>query len=172
MNTRNIITIAAATLLLTVACGAKTQHYNAADGSVSATLKGSDRWTITDASGQEPVTDYDSMRVTEVGTDGHPQTVVYYRGNEQHIRQYYSNMQLRCEGMTVNGLSEGSWVFYHSNGNVQSECTFLHGRENGPYRVMRENGAPYYIGQYTDGKPSGIWEIYDPDGNLVGTKEY
>lgn len=172
MNKKKLILIPTAALLLTVACGAKTQHFSATDGSVTATLKPSGRWTITDSLGHEPVPDYDSMRVTEVGDDGHPMTVIYYRGKEQHIRQYYTNMQLRCQGMSVDGLSEGRWIFYHSNGNVQSECTFLHGRENGPYRVMRENGAPYYIGQYTDGQPTGVWEIYDPDGNLVGTKEY
>ena len=61
---------------------------------------------------------------------------------------------------------------YHSNGNVQSECNYVQGKEDGNYRVYRENGVPYYIGQYTDGKPSGTWEIYDALGNLVGTKEY
>ena len=162
-----------ATVLISVACTAKTQQFQAADGSVTATVNvGGNNWKITDAQGMEPVADYDSMRVTEVGEDGHPMTVVYYRGNEQHVRQYYSNMQLRCEGMTVNGLREGRWVFYHSNGNIQSECTYVLGLEEGPYRVMRENGAPYYIGEYSGGKPTGTWEIYDPQGNFVGIFNY
>lgn len=171
---QKIMTLTAVALtLLTVACTAKTQEFSSADGAVTATVKvGTDKWKITDAQGKEPVADYDSMRVTEVGEDGHPMTVVYYRGNEQHIRQYYTNMQLRCEGMMVDGVREGHWVFYHYNGNIQSECTFVHGLEEGPYRVMRENGAPYYIGQYVGGKPTGTWEIYDPQGNFVGTKEY
>ena len=164
---------AAALALLSLACTAKTQQFSAADGSVKATVKvGTDQWKITDAQGLEPVADYDSMRVTEVGEDGHPMTVIYYRGNEQHLRQYYSNMQLRAEGVTVDGLRQGRWVFYHSNGNIQSECTFVNGREEGPYRVYRENGAPYYIGQYLNGQPVGTWEFYDPQGILAGTKEY
>ena len=158
---------------LTVACTPKTQEFAAADGSVTATVKvGTDQWKIVDAQGNEPMTDYDSMRVVEVGEDGHPMTVVYYKGNEQLWLQYYTNMQLRSEGRLVDGLREGRWVTYHSNGNVQSECNYVQGKEDGSYRVYRENGVPYYIGQYTDGKPTGTWEIYDALGNLAGTKEY
>ena len=169
---RNITIMAAAVMLLTVACAAKTQEFSAADGSVTATLKGADQWKITDAQGNEPMTDYDSMRVVEVGEDGHPMTIVYYKGNEQLWLQYYTTMQLRSEGRLVNGLREGRWVTYHANGKVQSECDYVGGREDGNYRVYRENGAPYYIGQYEDGKPVGTWEIYDALGNLAGTKEY
>lgn len=164
--------VVSALMLTAAACETKTQQFTSADGSVTATLKGTDQWKITDAQGVEPVADYDSMRVVEVGEDGHPMTVVYYKGNEQHMRQYYSNMQVRCEGMMVDGLREGRWVFYHANGNLQSECIYVQGREDGSYRVYREDGKPYYIGQYQEGKPVGIWEFYDADGVLAGTKEY
>lgn len=162
-----------ATLLLTVACTEKTQQFKAADGSVTATHKlKSDQWKIVDARGQEPMTDYDSMRVVEVGEDGHPMTIVYYKGNEQLHLQYYSTMQLRSQGRVVDGQREGHWAFYHPSGIVQSECDFVNGLEQGPYHVYRENGVPYYIGQYNQGRPTGTWEIYDPEGNMVGTKEY
>ena len=48
----------------------------------------------------------------------------------------------------------------------------MNGLEEGSYRVYREDGRPYYIGQYAAGKQVGTWEFYDPDGNLAGTKEY
>ncbi len=172
---KNFTTIMAAlaVMLTAAACAPKTQDFSAADGSVTATVKvGTDQWKITDARGHEPVEDYDSMRVVEVGEDGHPMTVIYYRGTEQHVRQYYSTMQVRAEGMTADGRREGRWVFYHPNGNIQSECTYVNGLEEGSYRVYREDGRPYYIGQYAAGKQVGTWEFYDPDGNLAGTKEY
>jgi antitoxin component YwqK of YwqJK toxin-antitoxin module len=81
-------------------------------------------------------------------------------------------MQLRCEGVTVNGLREGLWVYYFPSGNRQTEATFVGGKEEGPYRVYRDNGVPYYIGQYRGGQRYGIWEVYDPEGNLTGTKEF
>lgn len=160
-----------AAALLAAGCHAKTTEYSASDGSVTATLKG-DRWTIADSTGAEVVTGYDSMRVVEVSDDGHPMTVVYYKGNTQRWMQYYSTMRLRSDGMLVDGKREGRWVYYHPNGNVQSEATFAGGREEGPYRVYRDNGAPYYIGQYTAGQPSGQWEVYDPEGNLVEKTAY
>ena len=174
MMKRNTILIAVLALMLTaVACAAKTQRFEAADGSVTAVLKEkTGEWKITDAQGNEPMADYDSMRVVEVGEDGHPMTIVYYKGTEQLWQQYYSTMRLRSEGHVVDGQRSGRWVFYHPNGNVQSECIYVNGLEEGTYRVYRENGMPYYIGQYANGKPTGTWEIYDPEGNMVGTKEY
>lgn len=173
MMKRNIAVAALSVLVLTAAaCGAKTQEFSAQDGSVKAVLKSSGQWKITNGQGQEPVADYDSMRVVEVGEDGHPMTVIYYKGSEQHVRQYYTTMQVRCEGQMVDGLREGRWVFYHPNGNVQSECTYVQGHEEGPYRVYREDGKPYYLGHYKEGKPVGTWEFYDGDGNLAGTKVY
>ena len=62
--------------------------------------------------------------------------------------------------------------YYYENGNLQAEATYVDGREEGPYRVFRENGVPYYIGQYTAGARTGMWEVYDPQGNLVEQKEY
>lgn len=166
-------TIIAVTVFLLVACTVKTQEFEAADGSMKAIVKvGTNEWKITDADGREPVDGYDSMRVVEISEDGHPMTVVYYKGREQRWFQYYSTMQLRSEGLMVDGRREGRWVFYHSNGNVQCEATFIDGREEGAYRVYRENGAPYYIGQYHNGQPVGQWEVYDLEGNLVEKKVY
>ena len=162
--------------LLTAACGGhngRTETFSAADGSVTAThnLRSGD-WSITDARGNEPVADYDSMRVVEVSEDGHPMTVVYYSGNQQRWLQYFSTMQLRSEGTMVDGRREGHWVFYHPNGIMQCEATFIGGKEEGAYRVYRDNGAPYYIGQYESGRPVGLWEVYDAEGNLVEKTEY
>lgn len=174
MMKSRIVNLAAAALLLTaVSCTAGTQRFEAADGSVTATVKeGTNEWKITDSQGREVVTDYDSMRVTEIGEDGHPMTVVYYTGNQQRWLQYFCDMHLRSEGTMVDGRRDGRWVFYHPNGNIQCEATFIDGKEDGDYRVFRENGAPYYIGRYSNGTPTGIWEVYDQEGNLVEKTEY
>ena len=162
-----------AALLATTACSAKKTEYSAEDGSVKAVHnERTDSWTITDSNGVEPVTDYDSMRVVELGEDGHPKTVCYFKGQTQTWLQYYSAMRLRSRGNTVDGLREGLWVFYYPDGTVQSEANFVAGREDGPYRVYRENGVPYYIGQYTAGERSGTWEVYDPSGELVERRDY
>lgn len=115
---------------------------------------------------------YDSLTIVDTNETGQPATVIYHAADTQIVRQYYSDHSLRCTGTNVNGKKEGRWVFYYPDGHIQTECNFVDGKENGPYRVMRENGAPYYIGQYTDGVRTGTWEVYDMEGNLVTKQEY
>ncbi|MBQ8703713.1 MAG: hypothetical protein IJ524_05010 [Bacteroidales bacterium] len=175
MMKRNLPAILLAAALLLTACKGhnSSETFTAADGSLTAVHKpGTNEWSITDAQGREPVEGYDSMRVVEISEDGHPMTVVYYSGNQQHWLQYFSSMQLRSEGTMVDGQREGRWVFYHPNGLLQCEATFVGGKEEGAYRVFRDNGAPYYIGQYSGGVPTGVWEVYDQEGNLVEKTEY
>ena len=176
MMKRTLYTLLVVAALMTAACGghnSRTETFSTADGSLTASHKiGTNEWSFTDAQGNEPVADYDSMRVVEVSEDGHPMTVVYYTGKQQRWLQYFSTMQLRSEGTMVDGQREGRWVFYHPNGNMQCEATFIGGKEEGAYRVYRDNGAPYYIGQYESGRPVGLWEVYDAEGNLVEKTEY
>ena len=170
---RKLLIIMFAGLLVTVACTSKKTEYPSADGKTKAVydeLNGS--WLITDSTGAEPVQDYDSMRVTEVGKDGHPMTVIYYKGNRQTQLQYYTGMIPRSRGEIVDSRREGPWVFYYPDGKVQAEATFVGGREEGSYRVYRENGVPFYIGQYRNGARVGLWEVYDEEGNMVETKSY
>lgn len=170
---RKLLIIIVATLLATVACTSKKSEYAAADGKMLAVHdERGDKWMITDSNGREPVEDYDSMRVTELGDDGHPKTVCYYKGNHQIWLQYYSQMSLRSRGEMIDGQREGPWVFYFPNGKVQVEATFVGGREDGNYRVYRDNGVPIYIGTYRNGARTGTWEVYDEEGNLVEKKKY
>lgn len=118
------------------------------------------------------VGEYDSLAIVDTNASGAPATVIYYSGDSDIFRQYYSDHSLRAEGTVVNGKREGRWVFYFPGGNIQAEGNYIGGKEDGPYRVYRENGVPYYIGQYKMGVQTGIWEVYDQDGNLVTTQDY
>ena len=170
---KKLLILSVAGLLLAASCGQKKVEYGTEGGAVRAVVtEGRSDWRLTDSLGNELVTGYDSMRVVEVGDDGHPMTVCYCKGNERLWYQFYSTMALRSEGRTADGLREGRWVFYHPNGMRQAEATFEHGLEEGSYTVFRESGVPYYRGQYSHGKPCGTWEFYAPDGSLDGTKQY
>ncbi len=172
------LSLLAATLLMAACNPTHTRTYSADDGSVTATCRwqGDDssaaQWQFTGKDGKPLVQPCDSIAVSERGLDGHPMTVTFFQGNRQQWRQYYSTMLPRAEGTLVDGQREGRWVFYFANGNIQCESSYHQGRENGTYRVLRENGAPYYIGRYRDGQRTGTWEIYDEQGNLIGKQEY
>jgi len=164
-----ILTLVLATVV--VGCTSKKEEYKSADGAVTAVHRG-ERWTITGADGREVVEGYDSMRVAEVGEDGHPMTILYYKGDVQTVIQYYATMELRCRGELKDGKREGLWQYWYENGNLQAEATYVGGREDGDYRVWREDGTPYYLGRYSNGARTGVWEVYDKDGNLVERREY
>lgn len=114
----------------------------------------------------------DSVRVVELNEYETPATVCYYHKNVTDYYQFYSNYALRSEGSTIDGNREGKWVFYHPNGNVQTDATFKAGKEEGTYTVYRENGIPFYRGMYHEGKRTGTWEIYDEKAELLTTKQY
>jgi hypothetical protein len=163
------------TAIALCACtGTTTREFRTLDNKLvaSCTYEGSDslhaQWQFTDPE----VKDCDSLRVVEMGPAGHPMTVCFYMGEKELWREYYSDMQLRSEGITVGGLREGRWVFYYAGGLPQTEANFVGGKEEGPYKVYRENGIPYYIGQYHEGQRTGTWEIYASDGTLETTHEY
>ena len=170
---QKLLIIMLAGVLFAVACTSKKTEYASENGKVKAVHdERNDRWLITDSTGNEPITDYDSMRVTERGEDGHPMTVCYYKGNRELWLQYYTGMTPRSRGELVDGQREGPWVFYYPDGKVQVEATFVAGREEGGYRVYRQNGVPFYIGQYHAGARTGTWEVYDEEGNLVEMRSY
>jgi hypothetical protein len=163
------------TAIALCACtGTTTREFRTLDNKLvaSCTYEGSDslhaQWQFTDPE----VKDCDSLRVVEMGPAGHPMTVCFYMGEKELWRQYYSDMQLRSEGVTVGGLREGRWVFYYAGGLPQTEANFVGGKEEGPYKVYRENGIPYYIGQYHEGQRTGTWEIYASDGTLETTQNF
>lgn len=163
------------TAIALCACtGTTTREFRTLDNKLvaSCTYEGSDslhaQWQFTDPQ----VKDCDSVRVVEMGPAGHPMTVCFYMGEKELWRQYYSDMQLRSEGVTVGGLREGRWVFYYAGGLPQTEANFVGGKEEGPYKVYRENGVPYYIGQYHEGQRTGTWEIYASDGALETTQNF
>ena len=171
-----IITLAALTVC--AGCTRKTRHFGTegAGMQASCTYNGTDsthaQWQFTNEDGSPLVAEYDSLRVIELGPEGHPATVCFHQGTRQLWFQFYSNMQKRSEGCMENGLREGMWTFYYPDGIKQTEYAFVGGKEEGRYKVFRENGFPYYIGQCHEGRRVGTWEVYDANGNLVTTKDY
>lgn len=144
-----------------------------AEGNFDGNHTTGDNWQFYSREGKAFITNtYDSMRVVEMSELGTPATVNYFSQQECTTYQFFSDGSLRCQGTTRNGLREGRWVFFHPNGLVQTEAEFVGGREEGVYIVNRENGIPYFRGQYHEGKRCGVWEFYDDEAHLVETKNF
>lgn len=114
----------------------------------------------------------DSTVVLELSAKQMPATVAYYHADSMMVFKFFDDYSLQSEGLLINNQREGRWNYYYPDGTPQVEATFTDGKENGAYKCYRENGVPIYIGYYINGKRANIWEFYDMDGNLSGTKNF
>lgn len=131
------------------------------------------QWTFRTSKGK-PFVDgaVDSVSVLELSELQIPSTVAFHQGDTASICQFFDNFDLRSQGMLSGNKRVGHWFFYYPGGTVQEEAVFIDGVQNGRFNVYRENGVPYYIGYYINGQRAGIWEFYDEQGNLSGTKNF
>lgn len=129
-------------------------------------------WKFYDRNGKEFVTDYDSMHVLQYTSDHRPLSVTYYTGDTETRYQFNNNYTINAHGIVRNGMKEGLWEFFYANGQKMLEAHYIENVENGLYISYRENGVPYFRGVYINGKRANVWEFYDEEGNLAGTKNF
>jgi len=83
------------------------------------------------------------------------------------IAEYYPNKQERLGGAMKNGKREGQWYAFFPDGSVQTEAYYVDGLEQGDYIVYRSNGNPIFKGHYDLGICDGIWYWYDETGKQI-----
>ncbi len=71
------------------------------------------------------------------------------------------------------GKLEGASMEWSSNGMLQFFANYQKDKLHGQTARFGISGGPVYIGQYTDGKPTGTWHIYNTMfGSLAVVKNY
>lgn len=115
---------------------------------------------------------FDTCMLLEIPDNGYPVSIAYVKGDSSFVFQFYDDFKSRSNGIMVNNLKQGLWTFYYPTGIVQSEQMFIDGVENGKHNSYRENGIPYFMGYYINGKRAGSWEFYDEKGDLAGHKDF
>ena len=131
------------------------------------------QWKFYKENGEEFFAEqYDSLVVLDLTKDHRPLSISYHKGNREMRFQFNENYTINTKGIVQNGLKEGRWEFYYANGQKMLEANYSGGIENGAYNSYRENGVPYFRGFYINGQRANIWEFYDEQGNLAGTKDF
>ena len=129
-------------------------------------------WKLFNDKGEEYISTYDSMRVLEMTADNRPLSVAYYKDNVETRFQFNDNYSINAKGCVVDGKKDGLWEFYYANGQKMLEAHYQDGVENGAYNSYRENGIPYFLGFYINGRRANIWEFYDDQGNIAGRQDF
>ena len=111
-----------------------------------------------------PEFNYNSINKLTTLSDGLLYTgrcTVYEDGYKKSIQQY------------LNGVDYGTWIFYFSNGNIETKGKFRNGMRVRKWKYYYESGNIKQISSYSRlGERKGKWIEYDEDGKVMGTIIY
>jgi hypothetical protein len=71
-----------------------------------------------------------------------------------------------------NGLLDGSFKKYYSDGSKMSVGHYKEGLATGVWSRYYENGQLRDNGKMANGQPVGIWTFYDNRGKIISTKDF
>ncbi len=80
------------------------------------------------------------------------------------VRDYYPEGTLAAEGNIQNEFWHGPVKFYDENGDLEKIIDYQNGVENGEW-IKYSDGKKIIEGQYEDGRRTGIWRGFNPDGS-------
>jgi antitoxin component YwqK of YwqJK toxin-antitoxin module len=93
--------------------------------------------------------------------------------NQNNIaKRFYDTGELKEKGAIINGLREGLWIFYDSEGYVVYEAVYHNDEFNGQYISYFENGDTLNIGQYVNGVEEGLWKQFQGEQALLSIGNY
>jgi len=75
--------------------------------------------------------------------------------------------ELKINGHMVDGLKNGLWVKYYSNGQLENKINFKNGKPDGIIEFYFDNGQIETKLTYKNGVLTGEAEVYDYNGNLL-----
>ena len=61
---------------------------------------------------------------------------------------------------------------FFSNGNLEYEAEYFHGKLDGSSKVWLEDGTLFSISKYRNNQPHGIWKKFHPNGKLMFEVNY
>lgn len=91
---------------------------------------------------------------------------------EDALREYYPNKQLRSIEPLVNGKRHGIGLYYHENGTKYSEIPWKNGGKHGQFKLYRADGTLEQELSYKDGLIHGLLRWYSKEGKLTQEQYY
>lgn len=68
------------------------------------------------------------------------------------------------EGEYVQGVKQGTFIWYHANGNMATKGNYVDDQLEGDYHTYHPNGQASVKGTYKAGKVEGLYTWYDSNG--------
>ena len=80
---------------------------------------------------------------------------------------YHANGAIKEEGTFINGKRSGSWFQYTSNGELTSVAAFHNDKKEGKWVIWDDAGKVRFEMYYSEGKKVGTWKMWDAEGTLT-----
>ena len=84
----------------------------------------------------------------------------------------YINGNVAIIGNYKNGKQEGEWKLYRENGKLAAIENYKNGKKEGEWKFYHKNGKLKIIGNYKNGKLEGEWKYYYENGTLEAIVNY
>lgn len=98
--------------------------------------------------------------------------LIEVKGN-MYTEYYPGKKQIKFQGPQDDDKKRhGLWKFFNENGIEISSTMYSHGLKHGHSVVKYDNGAIFYVGEYSNDVQIGIWKTYDKNGNLNSEKDF
>ena len=85
----------------------------------------------------------------------------------QEYTNYYESGKLESKGTLLDGKKIGVWNFYHENGNIAEEHSYINGDSYLGLKIFNESGTIVSSGIIINGKQEGEWRYFDEKGILL-----
>lgn len=86
---------------------------------------------------------------------------------EGEFKVYFSNGQIEMAGNMKANMNEGKWSYYYPGGQLESEGIFKNDLPEAKWIWYHQNGKLKEEGEYRSGKRTGRWVMYDSTGNII-----
>lgn len=84
---------------------------------------------------------------------------------------YFADGKVASRLVYENGFITGLGLENYPSGKLKAETTYAHGLKAGPYRALREDGSLAVRGAFRNGKETGVWSYFGPDGVKVESRK-
>jgi len=85
---------------------------------------------------------------------------------------YIDKYAIKGLGVQEDGMPVGQWIYWHLNGNKQSEGSYKNGKYQGIWKNWYSNGNLQNRVKYLNGELTQIFEIYHPSGKKYNCLDY
>ncbi|MEG0136270.1 MAG: toxin-antitoxin system YwqK family antitoxin [Cetobacterium sp.] len=85
---------------------------------------------------------------------------------------FYSNGKIKSIENWKNGELNGKYILYSEDGYKTFQTYYLKGKDHGLFKLYHDNGKLHIVGNFYNGQAIGIWNYYNERGNLIGKLDY